>query len=179
MKLQNETRYDSRDLRGLFCVCARWHGVGAAFTAKVEYYSPRSGRIASGRGRTLRVVRPERFEQNAVDQLGGLAGGGPVLPPTALAKVCSIVEWMVVGRQDWGGWYSVPPSWANGRRVRIKPGPKKSAKLTGVAYQEAEIAKAETRLASWESKQKRAANAVKKLKREIRDRRGRIRRLQG
>ncbi len=175
MKLQNETRYDGRDLRGLFCACARWAGVNAPNVVRVEYYRALRDSFAQGFGRTLKVARPTRFAQNAVDRLGGLAGGGPVLPPTALAKVCSIIEWMVVGEADW---HTEPPAWAKGRRVRIKREPKKPGKLTGVPYQEAEIARAEVRLAGWEKKQRRAASAIKKLEREVRERRGRICRLQ-
>lgn len=182
MKIQNGTRYDGRDLRGLFCACARWVGVDAPSVVRVEYYRAPRDSFAQGYGRTLKVARPARFEENAIDQLGGLAGGGPVLPPTALAKVCSIIEWMVVGEADW---YTAPPAWAEGRRVRIKREPKKPAKLTGVAYQEAEIEKLKARVSVWREKRReaecavaKAKTAIKKLEQGVRDRRGRIRRLQ-
>lgn len=180
MKVKNETRYDGRDIRGLFCACARWCKADISkLTVKVVYYAPREN-LVTARGRTLKIIRPERLALGAVDQLGGIAGGGAAVPRQVFLDLCSLVEWYVWdgGKRAFSGWHKKVPGWAEGRRVRIKPLLQKPEKLTGVSYQEAEIAKAEIRIAAWEKKRHRAEGAAKKLKREIRERRGRIKRIQ-
>jgi len=183
VKIQNETRYDGRDIRGLFCACASYSGVSMAggplrnLTLSVVYYAPRQHSVTA-HGNTLKIIRTERLAVDAIDQLGGLASGGAAIPQPVLIDLCSLVSWYVQGTKEKCRWYKTVPKWAEGRRVRIKPLPSEPEKLTGVAYQKAEITKAEAKLAAWEKKRKRAESAVKKLKREIRERRGRIKRLQ-
>lgn len=188
MKLTNETRYDGRDIRGLLLACARYYEHTLSGTVRVEYYKPRKNhrRFASASGRTIRLAHPDRFEHDAVTQLAGIEGNGLPIPERALLGLCWIIEWIVTGEGNWpSSEPSERPSWARGRRVRIKPAPKKPAKPTGAVYQEDKIAKAEARLTVWrtrlaedEGRVRRAATAIKKLKRELRERRGRIKRLQ-
>ena len=179
MKIKNETRYDGRDLRGLFCACAHYYQTDiSGLVVTVVYYAPREN-LATARGRQLKIIRPERLELGAVAQLAAIAGGGAV-PQDLFLAICSLVNWYVWdgGKRTFSGWYTKVPKWAEGRCVRVKPLPGKPERLTGVAYQEAEIEKAEAKLAEWGRKHKRAEAAIKKIKREIRERHGRVKRLQ-
>lgn len=178
MRLTNESRWDSKDVRSLLLACAREEG--ASLRGKLVKVKTFRGRTkaavggASSRGFTLKIGVSEKFGDDVVSALAK-AGDYPrgTLTEKQLASVCAAIEWGIkfsclgsnVRSPDW----ETPRAWAAGRVLRPKIEPKKD-RLVGNDLQKMRIAKAQKKVTFWCRRLKLAQTKIKKYTREIKRR---------
>jgi len=174
VKLKNETRYNGRDIRGLLLACARERGITLGNRTITVVHAPLRRQAAAGVRNTLKLMRPERLHDNAIDALAGVSADEPTMPPGAFLDVCSIIAWFVYGSQTW---FDELPDWAVGRSVRFKRQEPKQERPTGIEYHQKKLAAEQAKLAEWEAKLEHAERFAQRWRKKVNSRRATIRRL--
>lgn len=194
MKLTNESRWDTDDLRAFVRACAKAASVSLADTEVIF----RTGRNEQGpinfgvvrdsvpkrRFVKIRLLIPARIVQkHMIETIGGLRDADRVtLPTKSLRVLAGKVEWAIKYFATGDRKHSVLtpdklPEWAAGLVVREAAKPEKTGRVVGAPLQRERLARAEGLLADWQKKRKHADRFVKKYEREVKRRKKALRDL--
>lgn len=194
MKLTNESRWDTDDLRAFVRACAKNASVSMADTEVIF----RTGRNEHGpinfgvirdstprrRFAKIRLLIPARIVQkHMIETIGGLRDADRVtLPNKSLRILAGKVEWAVkyFATGDRKHAVLIPdklPEWAAGLVVREAKPQEKPGRLLGADLQRTKLARAQGLLDEWKRKRQHADRFVKKYEREIKRRQKTLRDL--
>jgi hypothetical protein len=181
VRLKNKSRYNGRDISGLFRTAAitlgEEHRV-SRLTVEVVLYHPRKHYADADLGEPtrLKLLDPEKLWKNPVDALAARTAERDV-PPAALANICQMVQWIVTKGRQGGVYGGSLPRWAKGRRIRVAPPKDKPERLKGLDYHRDKLKHEQEKLEEWEAELEHAERFVKKYRKMVRSREGTIRRL--